>query len=388
MLRARQVDTLKWGKIECTIQRDPERLRIVKPNRVGLAVLCLVLTVTVAVGLEVCSVPPMSPPELVVMPSGKIYLYQKAELELRPGETELALDDADGLDEQSLRLRVLEPTAGVSIIERYRRPDAPGKLFWKLRSTEKQTAALQFRYCPKSLTITVSYEAQLHPDERLMDLRGRVTTKYAGETEMKAVSIRLPSGDSFVTTLTPATSVRQDLFDTRGIIYAGCCVYDEKTYGKQVMYVIEFTTPQGGRSLPGGPVVFYSAQGGLGKMLGAAAMPYSSAGSMIELPAYTLPNISVSGGMTDSEQQSVKVDVYKKLALYNLREEYEYTFFNRGPRETKLIFRAHYAGDWQVQDSSHEHERIDADTVEFSVSLPRGQEVALNYTVLNKNIVP
>jgi len=41
-----------------------------------------------------------------------------------------------------------------------------------------------------------------------------------------------------------------------------------------------------------------------------------------------------------------------------------------------------------VQDSSHEHERIDADTVEFSVSLPRGQEVALNYTVLNKNIVP
>jgi len=205
---------------------------------------------------------------------------------------------------------------------------------------------------------------------------------------MKFVSVRLPSGDSFVTTLSPATSVRQDLFDINEISYAGCYVYDEKTYGKQVMYVIEFTMPQGGRSLLAGPISFYSAEAGIGKMLGATSVPYSPAGSVIELPAHTLPDISVSGGMTASEQQSVKVDVYKKLALYNLREEYEHAFFNRGPREAELIFRAHYEGDWQVQNSSIEHERIGADTVEFSISLPRGQEVTLSYTILKKNLVP
>ncbi len=360
---------------------------MVKPNTVGLALCLLLLGVTTAVGLEICSVPPLSSAELVVMPSGKIYLYQKAELELPAGETELALDVA-GADEQTLRLRVLEPTGGVTITEQYRRLDAAGKLFWRIRSAEKQTTVLQLRYCPQNLSISVSYEAQLHPDRSRMDLQGRVTTKYTGETEMKEVSVSLPSGDRFVTTLIPNTAVGQDLFATRDLSYTGGYVYDEKSYGKRAMYVIEFAMPPNGRSLLAGPIAFYSAEAGLGKMIGAATVPYSPLHKRIELAAYPLPDISVSGGLTDGEQQSVKVDVYKKLALYNLREAYEYACFNRGGRDLELVFRAHYAGDWQVQKSSHNHQRLDAETVEFSLSLPRGQEVTLSYTILQKNIIP
>jgi len=353
------------------------------------ALMCLLIIPTAAVGLEVSSQVRLSPPEIVVLPSGRLYLRQTVEADVPAGESELALEcPVAEADEQSVRLRVMEPEEGVSIAERYRRPEATGKLFWKLIATSPQHAVLQVRCCPKNVSVGVSYDARLRPAEGMLDLLARVTIQFTGYSDMHDVSARLPSGDTLVTNLTSGASTTQDLFALRDIPYCSRHVYDEKAYGKQVVHLVELAVPSRCRALGAGAVAFYSAESEAGKMLGKATMSVNRGDEPVELRVCTLPDIAVSGGMTKSEQQSVKTDVYKKLALYDLHEEYEYSFLNRGSLDIELVYRAHGEGDWRVEKSSHKCSRIDADTAEWVVPLARGRESILEYTTVQKTLTP
>lgn len=351
-----------------------------------VVILLFSMQVPQAMALEVSSVAAIDSPQLVAMPSGQTYVLRRAEVEVAAGESEFSFDyAANGLDEQGVQLRVIGASDDISISGRYRRADVPGKIFWRLSSAKQQNATLRLCCTPKDLAMTVAYEAIL--GER-MDLRGYVTIVNGGKMDMETATVRLPSGDCFTANLSAGTTVTQDLLNITEMPYTQQYVYDEAAHGKHVTRIIEFTSPRPRPGLPAGVISFYAGEPGTSVILGQASIPFLAGGTCVKLAAQKLPDISVTGGMTESVQQSIKTDVYKKLAFFDQREEYEYRLRNHSGASIDLLFRAHYAGDWKIQKSSHDHARTDATTVEWQLRIPAGEELTLGYEVLNRKMMP
>ncbi len=351
-----------------------------------VVVLSFLMPMTRAMALEVTSVAAIDSPRLVVMPSGRMYLLREAEVELPAGESEFSFDyAANGLDEPGVVLRVASPSDDVSITGRYRRPDIPGKVFWQLSSTKPQAATLRLRCTPKGLSMTVAYEAIL--GER-MDLRAYVTVVNGGKMDMEATTVRLPSGDRFTANVSAGTTVTQDLLTITEIPYTEQYVYDAAAHGKEVARIIEFTSPLPRPGLPAGPISFYAGEPGTSTVLGGASIPFVPGGTPVKLAVRKLPDIIVTGGMTETVQQSIKTDVYKKLAFFDQQENYEYQLRNGSGRDINLVFRAHCDGDWKILESSQEYARTDATTVEWHLSIAAGEELTLGYKLLKSRLTP
>ena len=356
-------------------------------RRIAVVVaLSLLMPTTRAIALEVTSVAPIDTPQLVVMPSGRTYLLREAEVQLPAGESEFSFDyAANGLDEQGVELRVESPSRDVTITGRYRRPDVAGKVFWQLSSTKPQAATLRLRCTPKGLSMTVAYEAIVR--ER-MDLRAYVSVVNDGKMDMETVTVRLPSGDRFAAKLSAGTTVTQDLLAITEIPYTQQYVYDEAAHGTQAARIIEFTSPLPRPGLPAGSISFYAGEPGASTVLGRASIPFLPGGTPVKLTVQKLPDIIVTGGMTETVQQSIKTDVYKKLAFFDQQDDYDYQLRNRSGRDIELLFRAHCDGDWRIQESSHDHVRTDATTVEWCLRLPANEELTLSYKLVKSKLTP
>ncbi|GAG52710.1 unnamed protein product [marine sediment metagenome] len=61
---------------------------------------------------------------------------------------------------------------------------------------------------------------------------------------------------------------------------------------------------------------------------------------------------------------------------------FEVSLRNRKEQEAVTIgVLAHFPGEWQIRDSSHDYVREDAFTARFSIEVPAGKEVILSYGV-------
>ncbi len=81
----------------------------------------------------------------------------------------------------------------------------------------------------------------------------------------------------------------------------------------------------------------------------------------------------------------VKQTEYEDLSnRINRRYEsgFEVSLRNRKEQEAVTIgVLTHFTGEWQIRDSSHDYVREDAFTARFSIEVPAGKEVILNYRV-------
>lgn len=378
------------GRTGAVVAIEPYTRLITVMTRMAAMTMLLMLPSAILVAeTEVRFVQQLSAQEIVLMPSGRLLARQRVELHLPDGESELALQIADGeAPDSAVQLQVVSPVSGVDVSEIYRRPEMPDRVFWTLRSEGKQTATARLRYKPATLSVAISYQAHLRIAEGLMDLQARLTTKSDGVPASAVASVLLPTGDRVETRLEAGAAISEELFALRGIACDFRHVYDENAYGKQVMLLANFAAPDRGRALPEGPVAVVATRDGALRTMGSAAIPYSVAGSPIELVVRPVSEILVTGGLETSSQESVKQDVYRKLALYDLREEYEYCFLNRTNRALDLTFRTDHDGDWQVVDSILPHTRVDAATAKWKLALPAGAEIRLTFTILKRHLTP
>lgn len=354
-----------------------------------IAVTALLLSaIIVAVGLELSTTPPTGTEQLVCLPSGTMHVLCSLEVDLPAGETQLAFDyAAENVEPSTVRLVPLFADPSVTVSTCYRRPDAAGKLFWAVTATRPATGHFRIWYVPSGIAVRLSY-ALHRAGEATAELRASVTTANAAKRPLEGVSVRLATGLSYQASVAPGTEATQDLFVLRDLPLRTAVVYDEAAYGKQAMSVWTMRHPERAQPLAPGPVaVFDGAEPG-SALLGRATMPLTPAGAELRLPVRPLPEYQITGGLVESAQQNAKTDVHHKLALSDTLESYEYAFFNRSARPMDLAFRVHADGDWTVEDSSTEYERVDATTVEWRICAPPAQGSALSYSLLKRNIVP
>lgn len=361
-------------------------MSIARTSIIAYAVLFVVCS---AFGMDLSSVAPSSSMTLVVTQSGRMFALDEIEVQVPAGASTISLDYiAADIDPATVALRVLSPVnAGVKL-ERYARPDAGGKLLWTVSSPSAQPLVLQMRYMPKGITIATSYRAVLATDGDSMAITASITTGNAGKAAYDSVVFRLSSGQTFQTELPLGRTITRELFSMSDIPILQSDVYDETQYGKNITRVVQMTVPDMAGALPAGSIDFYVREDGIEKRIGAGKLALGMPGANVDVTLRTASDLGVTGGVVSREQLNVKQDVYKKLALYDLRENYEYTFSNTRSEAAEVIFRTHYAGDWDAETAGPAFLRTDATTAEWVVAVPASGEVTLKYSILQKNVTP
>lgn len=72
---------------------------------------------------------------------------------------------------------------------------------------------------------------------------------------------------------------------------------------------------------------------------------------------------------------------FKQISNHVTEESFEISLRNHKDTEATITVVEHQFGDWKVTQSSHEHEKKDASTLEFSVPVPKDAETKVTYTV-------
>lgn len=78
---------------------------------------------------------------------------------------------------------------------------------------------------------------------------------------------------------------------------------------------------------------------------------------------------------------SRKMTAWKKLIFNRYEAAYEISIRNRKKEDIVVKVVEPIPGDWKMLASSHEHEKTEAFTAEFSIPVPKDQEVKLTYRV-------
>jgi hypothetical protein len=274
----------------------------------------------------------------------------------------------------------------VQILERYRSATSPGTVRWTLHSPTRQRVTVLLRYEPAGIEVSVAYDALIAPGGSL-SLTANVTARNGGSQDYQPLQITTATGACFATALPPGATVTQELETYSPVPCDTTYVYHTDEYGEGVWEVVS-CVPSTSRALCGGRLRFVTDSAGLQQTVGKTTLPYTRRGERVVLRVRRSQELSVTGGLAQSQQKSVKTDVYKKLALFDRHETYEFDVYNRSDEAKSLQLHVHHTGDWSVTDHSHDTQRADAQTAVVSIPVPAASSVPVSFTIVTENLTP
>ncbi|MEN6642222.1 MAG: hypothetical protein ABFE08_07230 [Armatimonadia bacterium] len=352
-----------------------------------------VLATTCALAAELGNLLPLQPPQVVFTRQAGVYLRHEAVTQLRQGENCLLFDHGRlDVDPATVEFRVLSPREGVQVLGRQIAANS-GQSVWLVQARQPVEARLQLTYAAKALETEVSYTLNLRPARQDLTLEAQVALKNGGKLSLPQVQVVLPSGQRLTAALEPGQTVQQRLFRIEGIPYQTSYLYDNSRFKDSVRAIL--TMPRDGNSdfdkqaLPAGKLKVYApAAGDAATFIGDNALPYTPRREKVELDLGNVSEITVLRTKLRGDQVNVRTDVYRKLAVFDLEEEYELEFANHRAGRVVVAVQEHVPGDWQVLKATHEYTRRDAATLEFTVPLEPNQLTKLHYSLKRLNVEP
>lgn len=362
--------------------------------RCGLLLAVGVLLTTLTVAAEVGMTPVGGTPQIVFTRLAGVNLRQEAPVQLQAGENRFLVDFGRyDIDPATLDLRVLEPAQGVAVVGRDFPARQPGQVVFLLRAAQAANARLCLSCALKGLESEVSYTALLTPPTQTLALEAQVSLRNNSKQPFSQVQVLLPGGHQLTTGLDLGQSVQQRFFRREGIPYQVTYLYDNTRFKDSVRAILELD--RGGASdfdklpLPAGKAkVLAGGADTAANFIADTTVKYAPAHENVELDLGIVPEITVLRTKLRGDQGNVRTDVYKKLALFDLEEEYELQVENHRAGAVTIAFDEHIAGEWQLVKASVPSQKLDAGTLEFTLKLDPGQKTKLNYVVKRLNVEP
>lgn len=334
------------------------------------------------------------PPQVVFTRLAGVHLRQEARVQLQPGDNRFLVDFGRyEIDPATLDLRVLEPAEGVQVMGRDFSPRQPGQVVFLLRAAQPTNARLSVNYALKGLESEVSYSILLAPQSQTLALEAQVALRNNSKQPLPQAQVLLPGGHVLGTGLELGQSVQQRFFRCEAIPYQVRYLYDNTRYKDSVRAILKLE--RGGSSdfdklaLPAGKVkVFAPTAGNAPGFVAEATAKYAPAHEALELDLGTVPDITILRTKLRGDQANARTDVYKKLALFDLDEEYELEVENHRAAPVTIAFDEHIPGEWQITKANVPWQKLDAGTVELTLKLEPGQKTKMNYVVKRLNVEP
>jgi len=332
---------------------------------------------------------PAAAPSVFFTRGAGVHACQDLAVQLERGENRLLLDVAAlETDPATVRARVLEPAGKVRVTALTTGPQ-PGQVVASVCADEAGPARLRLAYEIKFLQADTLYNLLLDPARQQMKLQADVAVRNNGKHDLMQAKVTLPQGQQTALSLRAGETVQQQLFVLPDVPYEITYLYDISRFKEAVRTLL--TVPAEARAqapLPAGKARLYAPGAGGRAFVAEATVPYVPAGEKLELDLGAAPELAVLRTRLRSDQVNVRTDVYRKLALFDLEEEFELELSNQRPGPVTLVVREHVAGDWQLLKSSQPAQQTDSGTLEFTVRLPAGAKEKLTYTIKRLNVEP
>lgn len=329
-------------------------------------------------------------PTVIFTRAAGVHVRHDLQVQLSAGDNCLLLDVAAlEADPASVRMRVLEPAAKVTVLSGSSGRQ-PGQMIWQVQATEATPARLRLTYEVTHLQADVSYTLRLDPSRQRLGIEAGLTARNGGKQPLTAARVTLPQGQRTTLSLQPGQSVQQKLFSLSDQPYEISYLYDYTRFKDTVRTWLALPgEPRAATPLPAGKARLYApGPTGTPSFVADVAVPYVPAGEKLELDLGPAPEVAVVRNRLRSDQVNARMDVYRKLALFDVEEEIELELSNQRQGPVMLLIREHVAGDWQLLKSSLAGHQTDSATLEFAVRLPAGATEKLTYTIKRLNVEP
>ncbi|MBZ5641098.1 MAG: DUF4139 domain-containing protein [Acidobacteriia bacterium] len=300
-------------------------------------------------------------------------------------------------------------------------------LVWTLRSDKPGTHEVEASYLTDGVNWSADYVVVVDADDRSSDLTGWVTVENRSGATFRDATLKLVAGDvrrvtpsapvayeamrselkaaagapqfaeeSFfeyhLYTLDRPTTIRENetkqitLLEapsvplTKRLLLVGQPGWYRSRYGtiakdEKVSVVLEFKNAREaglGIPLPKGTIrVYKKDRSGAEQFVGEDAIGHTPKDETVKLKVGDAFDVVADRTQTD----------YRSLSPRQSESAFEIALRNRKDEDAVVTVREPVGGDWQVVQSSQTYKKLDAGTIEFVVTVPKGQEVKLTYRV-------
>jgi hypothetical protein len=364
------------------------------PARYGLFICLLLVACGATLAAEVGPVAALDTPSLIFTGQAGVVSRQEGQVALAAGENRFLFDFGRyDLDPATLELRILKPAEGVQVVGRQFPPRQPGQVVFLLQARQATDCRVRLSFAVKGLAAEVSYTAVLAPEQQTLTLRAQVVAHNDGKLPLPQTQITLPTGHRLTTGLDLGQSVQQELLRYDNVPYQVGYLYDNSRFKDSVRAILKLARSGSGDfdrlPLPEGKLTAFAASaGGVPTFIADSAVKYTPAHEKLDLDLGIVPEITVLRTKVRSDQVNVRTDVYKKVAMFDLLEEYEFEVENHRPGPVTIAFQEHFPGEWQIIKASVPYQKLDAGTVELTLKLDAGQKTKLDYVVKRLNVEP
>jgi hypothetical protein len=139
-------------------------------------------------------------------------------------------------------------------------------------------------------------------------------------------------------------------------------------------------------SMPAGQVTIYAREGEVAQVVGQDRIPLTPPGG--EFSVTQGRSATLFGTRRVLERRQVEYRTEQNTVRYRLITSVEVVLTNRAPRAGEAFVREgveQFADNqWTVLTSSHPHERLAANSLQFKVQVPAGGQATVTYTVETK----
>ena len=334
-------------------------------------------------------VQPATPTILFTRGAG-VHVRQTLQVQLARGENRLLVDaTALQTDPAGVTLRVLEPAAGVRVLGAALGQPA-GRMIWTVAADQPTTASLRLGYEITVLKAEVSYRLLLNPAASTVAVEATLTITNGGKADLPQSKMIFPQGHETTAALPAGQTVQQQLFALPALPYEIRYLYDYNRFKDAVHAMLLLPESNERRTaLPAGRArIFAPGAGAVPTFVADASLPYVASGEKLELDLGTAPEVTVLRNRLRSDQVNVRTDVYRKLALFDLEEDYELEISNHRTGPIALTVREHPAGDWQLTKSSVPGQQTDSATLDFALRLAANAKEKLSFSTKRLNAEP
>ncbi len=324
------------------------------------------------------------PPEAIVRESRTV--------SLPAGETSLVLGWAGTrLVADSVTLSAADADTPITISGPVLLADRAQHAEWTITAPDALEAELVLSYVMLELKWEPQYSIALTPDANTLALTAvAAVTNRSGE-DFEDARIDLGIGATLEADIKRDATLRVPYITATDVPCRLVHVYNSEA-SPDTQLRLELLNDRdsglGVAPLPPGKARIFETVGGQELLMGEVRLPHVPVGAALETNLGTAREVTVERRVIGTRQIDVKKDVHGRMALWNQEDEVNLLIESRTETDVLLRITEKIAGEWRMQNNSHEFEQVDAEHIEFVVPVPAHGELIVRYKVRRMNLTP
>ena len=314
------------------------------------------------------------------------------------------------IDPASIQIRMLNDPARVKVLNTSYPPNEAA-LIWEIATPVARAERMRISYLLQGISRDIVYKATAERDETALTLRNYLRVRNHSGEDLEEAEIGIGYGPNFKRTVQHQETIellseRIEKLPIRKVLTWDSKQlpwdpeYEKKTVGIPLNYVIknDQASKLGEHTLlPGKARIFIKTREIVdGKEQEGVAFTGEDWGALTpidrEMKLYIGQSreVKVVQRKTTDERVNIRRNNGNNIVIWDQNEVYKVEIQNFKATPVTLVVREHIPGYWKMIESTHEYDRKDAFTIEYTLNLPAkstgDKKTTLTFNVRRVNV--